>query len=198
MRLEHCQEDMSVISNALATVTSGFSRVQLVASGPKHIVKNHAFPRLHGTLTTQYTGFRVQDHSGLNAFSVHKNVVAAQLAVIENELAVLTARHVRLAHSVHDWSAEKIRENFGKSRYEDLKNVDLTVRGLEGYVDKLIRDASRPHPYLKRLSDSITEYRIAISDLIMILDQCFSNVDISDSQTGLIDANLFANFTTFN
>ncbi|MEA9393545.1 hypothetical protein SJI19_23955 [Acerihabitans sp. TG2] len=92
-------------------------------------------------------------------------------------------------------SAEKIRTSFGESRYEDLRNVDLTIRGLEGYVNKFVRDANQPHPYLKRLSDSITEYRLAISDLLMILDQCFNEVEFTDSHTGFIDENLFANFS---
>lgn len=195
MRLENCQEDMSVISNVLATITSGFSRFPNVPSGPKYIVKHHTFRRLRGTITTQYTGFRAQDYPGLAAFSVHDNEVAAQLAGIVNELAELTARHVRLTHTIHSWGAEKIRVNFGRSRYEDFSNVELTARGLEGYVNKLIRDAGQPHPYLMRLSESIAEYRVAISDLLMILHQCFSEVEISDSQTGLVDANLFANIT---
>lgn len=195
MRLENCLEDMSVISSALATVTSGFSRFPNVSDGPKYIVKQRFFNRLHGSATTKYTGFRAQNFTGPDAFSALENEIAGQLAGIEDELAALTARHVKLTHSVHDWSAEKIRVNFGKSRYEDLKNVELTVRGLEGYVNKLIRDVIQPHPYLRRLSDSIAEYRMAIADLLMILHQCFSEVEISDSQTELVDANLFANFT---
>ncbi|WP_193725423.1 hypothetical protein [Klebsiella pneumoniae] len=68
---------------------------------------------------------------------------------MEQRLAELTAKHVQLTHNISGYSAEQIRDTFGESRYEDLKNVDLSIRGLEGFVNKFIRDAELPHPYLK-------------------------------------------------
>ena len=117
------------------------------------------------------------------------------MAEIEQRLEELTTKHVRLTHHISGYSAEQIRDMFGESRYEDLKNIDLTIRGLEGFVNKFIRDVDQPHPYMKRLSDAITEYRLAVSDLLMILNQCFNEVEVIESQTGLIDEDVFANFS---
>lgn len=197
MRLENCLEDMSVISNALATVTSNALRFSNAKAKPKHVANRHTYLRFAGSVkhTAKFMGFTVQEYVSTAGISVRENDAAVQLAEIERKLAELTAKHVRLIHAISDLSAAKIRADFSESRYEDLQNVDLTIRGLEGYVNKLIRDSDKPHPYLKRLSGSITEYRLAISDLLMILDQCFNEVEITESSTGLIDDNLFANLS---
>ncbi|MES3469411.1 hypothetical protein [Citrobacter europaeus] len=200
MRLENCLEDMSVISNALATVTSSasrFSNAKTKAKSGRAFVEPFAYLRFRGTVkrTAKYTGFKEQIYVKSAGIPVQENSDATQLAEIENKLAELTAKHVRLAHAISGWKAEKIRSCFGESRYEELKNVDLTIRGLEGFVNKLIRDSEQPHPYLKRLSDSVTEYRLAISDLLLILNQCFNDADVIESQTGLIDEDVFACFS---
>jgi len=197
MRLENCLEDMSVISNALATVTSNASRFSNAKVKPKQAVKPLAYQRFRGSVnpTTKHMGFTAREYVSTAGISVEKNNASTKLAEIEGKFTQLTAKHVKLAHAISDLSAEKIRTNFGESSYEDLKNVDLTIRGLEGYINKLIRDANQPHPYIKRLSGSITEYRLAISDLLMILDQCFNEVEFTESQTGLIDENVFDNFS---
>lgn len=200
MRLENCMEDMSVISNALATVTSNasrFSNAKAKTKSKRIVIEPLAYQRFRGTVrrTARYTGFTEQVYVNTAGIPVQENDDAAKLADIESKLAELTAKHVRLTHAISGLTAEKIRTSFGEGRYEDLKNVDLTIRGLEGYVNKIIRDSEKPHPYLKRLSDSVTEYRLAISDLLMILDQCFNDVKIIESQTGLIDEDVFASFS---
>ena len=200
MRLENCLEDMSVISNALATVTSNasrFSNAKPKAKSGRVFIEPLGYRRFRGTVkhSAKFAGFKEQTYVRTAGIPVQENSDAAQLAEIESKLAELTAKHVRLAHAISGWKAEKIRTSFGESRYEELKNVDLTIRGLEGFVNKLIRDSEQPHPYLKRLSDSVTEYRLAISDLLLILNQCFTDVDIIESQTGLIDEDVFANFS---
>lgn len=197
MRLENCLEDMSVISNALATVTSNASRFSNAKDKPKRVTTLRAYQRFRGTVTrtAKHTGFTEQIYVKTAGIPVQENDAAEQLADIERKLAELTAKHVRLSHAISGLSADKIRSSFSESRYEDLQNVDLTIRGLEGYVNKLIRDSVQPHPYMQRLSDSVAEYRLAISDLLMILDQCFNEVDVVESKTDLIDEGLFANFS---
>ncbi|EOV3130183.1 hypothetical protein ACOB7R_003851 [Enterobacter hormaechei] len=200
MRLENCLEDMSVISNALATVTSNASRFSSAKPKAKSggiFIEPQSYRRFRGTVkrTAKFTGFKEQAYVRTAGTPVQDKSEAAQLAEIESKLAELTAKHVRLSHAISGWEAEKIRSSFGESRYEELKNVDLTIRGLEGFVNKLIRDSEQPHPYLKRLSDSITEYRLAISDLLLILNQCFNDVDVVESQTSLIDEDVFASFS---
>lgn len=197
MRLENCMEDMSIISSALATVTSNASHFSNAKAKPKRVATMRAYRRLHGkvTPTARHTGFTEQVYMKTEGIPVQENEAAAQLADIEMKLSELTAKHVRLTHAISGWSAEKICSSFGESRYEDLKNVDLTIRGLEGYVSKLIRDSAQPHPYLKRLNNAVTEYRLAISDILMILDQCFNGVEVSESKTDFIDEGLFANFS---
>ncbi|WP_193725415.1 hypothetical protein [Klebsiella pneumoniae] len=155
-------------------------------------------PRIGGITRSTRPGFADSHEFRLpqtEGIPVAESDTAAQLADIEQRLAELTAKHVQLTHNISGYSAEQIRDTFGESRYEDLKNVDLSIRGLEGFVNKFIRDAELPHPYLKRLSDAITEYRLAVSDLLMILNQCFNEVEVIESQTGLIDEDVFANFS---
>lgn len=200
MHLENCLEDMNVISNALATVTSNASRFSNANSTPKAFPKRvhtkfKLRPRFGGITRPGFADsneFRLPQTEGI---PVAESDTAAQLADIEQRLAELTAKHVQLTHNISGYSAEQIRETFGESRYEDLKNVDLSIRGLEGFVNKFIRDVEQPHPYLKRLSDAITEYRLAVSDLLMILNQCFNEVEVIESQTVLIDEDVFANFS---
>lgn len=203
MHLENCLEDMNVISNALATVTSNASRFSNANSTPKAFPKRvhtkfKMRPRIGGITRSTRPGFADSNEFRLpqiEGIPVAESDTAAQLADIEQRLAELTAKHVQLTHNISGYSAEQIRDTFGESRYEDLKNVDLSIRGLEGFVNKFIRDAELPHPYLKRLSDAITEYRLAVSDLLMILNQCFNEVEVIESQTGLIDEDVFANFS---
>ncbi|HHL0913038.1 TPA: hypothetical protein ACQZKF_005888 [Klebsiella pneumoniae] len=199
MHLENCLEDMNVISNALATVTSNASRFSTSKVTSK---REGAMPSIY-----RHTGYGLKPvrsgFAGANDFKmpqtegipVQESSMAAQLAEIEQRLEELTTKHVRLTHHISGYSAEQIRDMFGESRYEDLKNIDLTIRGLEGFVNKFIRDVDQPHPYMKRLSDAITEYRLAVSDLLMILNQCFNEVEVIESQTGLIDEDVFANFS---
>ena len=200
MRLENCLEDMSVISNALATVTSNasrFSNEKPKAKSGRAFIEPLGYRRFRGTVkhSAKFAGFKVQAYVSTAGIPVQENRDAAQLAEIESKLAELTAKHVRLANAISGWKAEKIRICFGESRYEELKNVALTIRGLEAFVNKLMRDSEQPHPYLKRLSDSVTEYRLAIADLLLILNQCFNDVDVIASQTGLINEDVFANFS---
>ena len=200
MRLENCLEDMSVISRALATVTSNasrFSNARPKAKSGRVFLESHSYQRFRYTVkqSAKFAGFKEQSYVRTAGIPAQENSDAAQLAEIESKLAELTAKHVRLAHAISGWKAEKIRSCFGESRYEELKNVDLTIRGLEGFVNKFIRDSDQPHPYLKRLSDSVTEYRLAISDLLLILNQCFNDVDVIESHTGLIDDDVFASFS---
>lgn len=199
MRLENCLEDMSVISSAFATVTSHASRFSNAKAKPKRVADHRAHLRFGGMVRVRRTaknmGFTAHDSVRTAGISVQENDALLQLVDIESKLAELTAKHVRLSHAISGLSAEKIRSSVGESRYEDLKNVDLTIRGLEGYVNKFIRDANQPHPFMKRLNDSITEYRLAISDLMMILEQCFNDVESTESKTDFIDEGLFANFS---
>lgn len=173
MRAEHCMEDMTVISSVLATVTSDASRF------------------LNATISAR----REQQHPRTAVTSASENDVAAQMADIETKLAELAAKYVRLTHALSDASEEQIRADFSEDRYEDLQNVGLSLRGLEGYINTLLRDSQPPHPYLQRLGDAVTEYCVAISDLLMVLDPCFREFDIVESKTAVIDEGLFANFS---
>ena len=173
MRAEHCMEDMTVISSVLATVTTDASRVS------------------NATISARPE----QRHTRSAVTLASENEVAAQMADIETKLADLTAKYVRLTHALSDASENQIRADFSKDRYEDLQNVGLTLRGLEGYINALLRDPQPPHPYLQRLGDAVTEYCVAISDLLMVLDQCFREFDIVEAKTAVIDKGLFANFS---
>lgn len=203
MHLENCLEDMNVISNALATVTSNVSRFSNANSTPKAFPKRvhtkfKMRPRIGGITRSTRPGFADSHEFRLpqtEGIPVQESSMVALLAEIERRLEELTTKHVRLTHHISGYSAEQIRDMFGESRYEDLKNIDLTIRGLEGFVNKFIRDVDQPHPYMKRLSDAITEYRLAVSDLLMILNQCFNEVEVIESQTGLIDQHVFENFS---
>ncbi|EOI3343399.1 hypothetical protein ACMSJO_004390 [Klebsiella pneumoniae] len=203
MHLENCLEDMNVISNALATVTSNVSRFSNANSTPKAFPKRvhtkfKMRPRIGGITRSTRPGFADSHEFRLpqpEGIPVQESSMVALLAEIERRLEELTTKHVRLTHHISGYSAEQIRDMFGESRYEDLKNIDLTIRGLEGFVNKFIRDVDQPHPYMKRLSDAITEYRLAVSDLLMILNQCFNEVEVIESQTGLIDEHVFENFS---
>ncbi|EMD1827496.1 hypothetical protein VQU99_001257 [Klebsiella pneumoniae] len=203
MHLENCLEDMNVISNALATMTSNVSRFSNANSTPKAFPKRvhtkfKMRPRIGGITRSTRPGFADSHEFRLpqtEGIPVQESSMVALLAEIERRLEELTTKHVRLTHHISGYSAEQIRDMFGESRYEDLKNIDLTIRGLEGFVNKFIRDVDQPHPYMKRLSDAITEYRLAVSDLLMILNQCFNEVEVIESQTGLIDEHVFENFS---
>lgn len=199
MHLENSLEDMNVIGNALATVTSNASRFSnaKVVSSSEHVQEQRPGSRYRSLIkrAARHTGFTGKKYVKTACLPVQENDAAAQLAEIEVKLAELTAKHVRLAHAISDYTAEKIRSSFGESRYEDLKNVDLTIRGLEGFVNKLIRDSAQPHPHMLRLIDSVTEYRLAVSGLLMILDQCFNKVEVVEPKTGFIDEGLFTDFS---
>ncbi|QNC21212.1 hypothetical protein H5C73_24170 (plasmid) [Escherichia coli] len=121
MRLENCLEDMSVISNALATVTSNasrFSNAKPTAKSGRDFIEPRGYRRFRGTMkpSAKFTGFKTQTYVSTAAIPVQENRDAAQLAKIESKLAELTAKHVRLAHAISGWKAEKIRSNFGESR----------------------------------------------------------------------------------
>ncbi|PLY35272.1 hypothetical protein F164LOC_21310 [Pectobacterium carotovorum] len=105
----------------------------------------------------------------------------------------MTGKHVRLVHQISNYSAEKIRDFFGENSYQDVKNLDLSIRGLEGYIATLIRVTSDTSVNwaLKRLDNVITEYRLAVSDLLMILDQSFIESVVVPSQTEFVDESLF-------
>lgn len=202
MRLENCMEDMSVISKTLATVTSNASR--FLNAKPKAKTKGPMVVQLRGLerhpnllkrRATYPARFVRHDYVKTAGIPVQESEVAAELLAFEEKLAELTAKHVFIARTLSGLTSDKVCEIYGEGRYEDIQNVDLTIRGLEGYVNKLIRDSEKPHPYLKRLADAVTEYRLAVSDVLMILDQCFNDVEIVESQTDLIDEDVFANFT---
>lgn len=78
--------------------------------------------------------------------------------------------HIRLTHQISDYSAEQIRGCVGRDQYHQLQNIDLMIRGLEGLVSNILRDQYRPHTSFVNLAKAVTGYRVALSDLLMILD----------------------------
>ncbi|WP_346302499.1 hypothetical protein [Pantoea sp. Morm] len=194
MRFENCLEEMSVISHVLSTVTSNASQFSSDDAQKHHptVFRRKNYRRVRGALkaAAKYSRFRADENQNLSS----DPGVAAQVDEVERSLADLAARQVRLTHAISGMSAESIRESFGEDRYQNLRNLDLSIRGLEGYVNQIIRSAGNPHPYILRLSRAITECRLAVADLLMILDQCFQTVEFSASRTGLIDEDVFADF----
>ena len=203
MHLENCLEDLRVVSNTLATVTSSVSRFlndkpkSKAKTSGRIVLEVRAYKRFRGTLTptAKYTGFTERDYVKTEGIPVQEHDVASELVDFEKKLNLLTAKHVQIARILCGLTAEQILEHYSESDYEGLQNVVGVIRSLEFVVNKFTNEAAQPHPYLKKLSHVITEYRLAVSDVLMILDQCFNEVNVIESQTGLIDEDVFANFS---
>lgn len=181
MRIESYVEDMQIVGNVLAGVSSSASQFSNTQPSKQNVLACEgvsAGKRKSGT------------------FSVSVSLPPFLMNVAVERIKSLTAKHVRLVHQISNYSAEQIRDFFGENSYQDVKNLDLSIRGLEGYISTLIRVTSdrSVNRTLKRLDNVITEYRVAVSDLLMILDQSFIESVVVPSQTEYVDESLFKNF----
>ncbi|MEH2922432.1 hypothetical protein ACFFL1_05750 [Samsonia erythrinae] len=178
MRIESYVEDMQIVGNVLAGVSSSASQFSNTQPSKRDVLacKNMPVGKIKSTPVS------------LTPFLMN--------AAVER-IKHLTAKHVRLVHQISNYSAEQVRDFFGENSYQDVKNLDLSIRGLEGYIATLVRITSdtSANRALKHLDNVITEYRLAVSDLLMILDQSFIESIVVPSQTEFVDESLFENFS---
>ncbi|ATA22829.1 hypothetical protein BIY26_22820 [Brenneria goodwinii] len=182
MRIESYVEDMQIVGNVLASVSS--SALQFSSTQPSK----------QDVLACE--GVSAGKRKSV-PFSTSVPATPFLMNAAVEHIKSLTAKHVRLVHQISNYSAEQIRDFFGENSYQDVKNLDLSIRGLEGYIAMLVRVTSgtSANRALKRLDNVITEYRLAVSDLLMILDQSFIESIVVPSQTEFVDESLFENFS---
>ncbi|EPU3948296.1 hypothetical protein ACYI82_004938, partial [Klebsiella variicola] len=87
MHLENCLEDLRVVSNTLATVTSSVSRFlndkpkSKAKTSGRIVLEVRAYKRFRGTLTptAKYTGFTERDYVKTEGIPVQEHDVASEL-----------------------------------------------------------------------------------------------------------------------
>ncbi|MDE7590878.1 hypothetical protein NVR66_14700 [Enterobacter bugandensis] len=201
MRLDNCCEDLSLISRVIACVTLDASQYLNKPSGHVHSV-GHRLPRPGAPVkqVAKLSGFfereaREQPHiDSLPGRQPDRDEIQKFHHYAE-KLHQMMVSHVRLTHQISDYSAQQIRGCVGRDQYPQLQNIDLMIRVLEGLVSNILRDQYRPHTRFVNLAKAITEYRVALSDLLMILDQAFVEREVVESRTECVDQDIFAGFS---
>lgn len=196
--MDNCCEDLSLISRVIAGVTLDAS--QHLNKPSRHA--NSAGQRLprHGAPVKQ-----VAKLSGFSEWEACERPHIDSLPGIQptrdeiqkfhlyaEKLHQMMVSHIRLTHQMSDYSAEQIRDCVGLDQYHQLQNIDLMIRGLEGLVSNILRDLYRPHTSFVNLAKAITEYRVALSDLLMIPDQAFVEREVVESRAECVDQDMFA------
>ena len=201
MRLDNCCEDLSLISRVIAGVTLDAS--QHLNKPSRHVHSaGHRLPRPGAPVK------QVAKLSGFSEWEVRERPHIDSLPGRQpdrdeiqkfhhyaEKLHQMMVSHIRLTHQISEYSAERIRDCVGMDQYHQLQNIDLMIRGLEGLVSNILRDQYRPHTSFVNLAKAITEYRVALSDLLMILDQAFVEREVVESRTECVDQDSFAGFS---
>lgn len=171
MRIEHYVKDMQAVAGVLSDVASCASCFQ---------------PHVRAI---RVVGKKTHNHeTWLTATSTFNRYAE----ILEQS----TGRYVKLVHEISGMSAEQIRHIFDEGDIELLKSLDHSIRGLEGFVRGLIRDGYAENEPLYRLCKSVLNFRTAVSDVIMILNQSFVLLTEVESETQpVVDASVFENFS---
>lgn len=201
MRLVNCCDDLNLISRVIAGVTLDASQHLNKPSGHEHSA-GYRLPRPGAPVKP------VAKLSGFSEWEVHERPHIDSLPGRQpdrdeiqkfhhyaEKLHQMMVSHIWLTHRISDYSAEHMRDCVDRDKYHQLQNIDLMIRGLEGLVSNILRNQERPHTSFVNLAKAITEYRVALSDLLMILDQAFVEREVVGSRTGCVEQDMFAGFS---